>query len=359
MTKGYLVLETGESFVGEWLGADIEAEGEVIFNTSMTGYQEMLTDPSYQGQILTFTYPTVGSYGINIHDDQSNDIAVSAVIINDVCDEPSHYQSTTTISEQLKKSNIPGLVNIDTRSLVATIKKYKTVKGAITKQEGYTNSNWKSKDSIELVSKVSVKAPEVYGDGDHHVVILDFGYKKSLLQVLLKEKCKVTIVPYNTPFEQINALHPDGILISSGPGNPEELNGVLSTIKKLTQHYPTLGISLGHQLIALAYGAKTERLSFGHRGNYPVKQMETKKVYITSQNHGYTVIDNSIDSNEFQVWFRNVNDKSVEGIKHIHLPIQSVQFHPEAHPGPSDTEYIFADFMQQVISSGGKEYVEA
>ncbi|WP_068675629.1 carbamoyl phosphate synthase small subunit [Oceanobacillus sp. Castelsardo] len=359
MTKGYLVLETGETFVGEWLGADIETEGEVIFNTSMTGYQEMLTDPSYRGQILTFTYPTIGSYGINEHDDQSNDIAVSAVIMNDVCDEPSHYQSTTTISEQLKKSNIPGLANIDTRSLVDMIKKYKTVKGTITKQEGYSNSKWKSTDSIELVSEVSVKVPEVYGNGDHHVVILDFGYKKSLLQALLKENCKVTIVPYNTSFEHIKSLLPDGILISNGPGNPEELHGVLSTIKELTQNYPTLGISLGHQLIALAYGAKTEKLSFGHRGNYPVKHMGSGKVYITSQNHGYAVMGNSIDSNEFQVLFRNVNDKSVEGMKHIHLPVQSVQFHPEAHPGPSDTEYIFADFVQQMISSGGKKYVEA
>jgi carbamoyl-phosphate synthase small subunit len=359
MTKGYLVLETGETFVGEWVGADMETEGEVIFNTSMTGYQEILTDPSYQGQILTFTYPTIGNYGINEHDDQSNDIAVSAVIMNDICDEPSHYQSTTTISNQLKKSNIPGLANIDTRSLVATIKKHKTVKGTITKQEGYSNNEWKSIDSIELVSGVSVEAPEVHGDGDHHVVIHDFGYKKSLLQALLKENCKVTIVPYNTSFEQIKSLHPNGIIISNGPGNPEELNGVLSTVKELTQNYPTLGISLGHQLIALAYGAKTGKLPSGHRGNYPVKHMESGKVYITSQNHGYAVIDKTIDSTEFQVLFRNVNDKSIEGIKHRHLPVQSVQFHPEAHPGPSDTEYIFADFIKQVISSGGKEYVEA
>ncbi|MFD1849939.1 carbamoyl phosphate synthase small subunit [Oceanobacillus bengalensis] len=361
MTKGYLILETGEEFIGDWIGSEIEMEGEVVFNTSMTGYQEMMTDPSYKGQILTFCYPIIGSYGVNDVDDESKGIAVSAVVISDVCDEPSHYQSTTSLTDKLKSENIPGLANIDTRSLVATIRKHGNVSGKILKvKDARKTKQWKEKNSLELVQSVSVNEQESYGDGHHHVVLVDFGYKKSILKALLNQDCKVTIVPYNTEFETIASLHPDGVLISNGPGDPLALTAVLPTIKALTKNFPTLGICLGHQLIVLAYGGKTEKMPFGHRGgNHPVKDLATGKVYITAQNHGYVVIADSVDKENFQISFQNVNDKTVEGIKHVHLPVQSVQFHPEAHSGPSDTEYIFKDFIQQVVTLGGRRYVKA
>ncbi|MEC5423771.1 carbamoyl phosphate synthase small subunit [Virgibacillus sp. C22-A2] len=361
MTKGYLVLETGEKFAGDWIGPVDEARGEVVFNTSMTGYQETITDPSYAGQILTLCYPIIGSCGMNKTNNESNKPSVSAVIISDLCDEPSHYESSSTFSEELNMINIPGLKNVDTRALVAAIRKHQTVRGKIVSEEKKGTSNeWSDKNSIDLVSHVSVKEIETYGDGAIHIVLLDFGYKKSLLQALLNKGCKVTIVPFYTSLETVNSLNPDGILISNGPGDPMDLASYLPKIKVLTETYPTLGIAMGHQLIALAYGAKTKKMSIGHRGsNYPVKELLTGKVRMTSQNHGYVVVDESIDQKEFQLLFRNVNDRSLEGMKHIDLPVFSVQFHPEANPGPNDTEYIFGEFIQQVITAGGSKYVEA
>lgn len=362
MTKGYLVLETGEAFSGDWIGAEREIAGELVFNTSMTGFQEMITDPSYAGQILTFTYPLIGNSGVNDEDGESKSISVSAVIASDVCEEPSHYQSTRTFSEELKQANIPGLTNVDTRTLVAAIRKHHTVRGKIVEEWNKDSPliEWKEKNSLDLIRNVAIKKTETYGNGSYHVVLVDFGYKKSIVDALLEQDCTVTIVSYDTSLESIEALDPDGILLSNGPGDPMEMAGLLSKIKALTKNYPTLGICLGHQLIALAYGGKTKKMLFGHRGgNHPVKELLTGKVRMTSQNHGYVVEEDSVDNQVFQVLFRNVNDKSLEGMKHVSLPIQSVQFHPEAHPGPSDTAYIFEAFVQQVATSGGSKYVEA
>lgn len=355
LENGYLTLETGEVFEGVLIGAEKDSLGEVVFNTSMTGYQEIITDPSYAGQIITFCYPIIGSYGINAIDDESISPALSGVIIGDLCETPSHYQSINKFSEKLKQAGVPGIAGVDTRLLVKTIRSRGTVKGYLSYKKK-TNLPTTGNQAF-WVDKVSTKKTQFFKNSGPHIVLYDFGYKKSILNALLEENCAVTIVPYNTSFEKVKALNPDGVLLSNGPGDPMELKQWFPEIKKISQQFPTLGICLGHQLIALAYGAKTTKLAYGHRGgNHPVKEINTGKVKITAQNHGYVVVDESIDEKVFDVTYRNVNDKSIEGLKHQNFPIQTVQFHPEAHPGPSDTEYILKDFVKQLASMGETVY---
>lgn len=357
LKQGYLTLETGEVFEGVLIGASQESLGEVVFNTSMTGYQEIITDPSYAGQIITFCYPIIGNYGINALDDESINPALAGVVIGDLCETPSHYQSIHKFSEKLKSAGVPGIAGVDTRLLVKTIRSRGTVKGFLSTAMVDTDYFTAQKTRQSWVETVSTKKIEHYKNNGPHVVLIDYGYKKSILTALLEENCSVTIVPYNTPFEKIQALNPDGVLLSNGPGDPMELKKWFPEIKKISQHYPTLGICLGHQLIALSYGGKTEKLAYGHRGgNHPVKELLTGKVKITAQNHGYVVVDESIDSNIFTITYRNVNDQSIEGLKHHHYPIQTVQFHPEAHPGPSDTAHILTEFVSQITSLGETRY---
>jgi carbamoyl-phosphate synthase small subunit len=354
LKKGYLTLETGEIFEGVLIGAEKDSAGEVVFNTSMTGYQEIITDPSYAGQIITFCYPMIGNYGINDTDDESITPSLKGVVIGDLCEKPSHYQAIEKFSEKLKKASVSGIAGIDTRLLVKTIRSRGTVQGTISSER---QPKEMSTDGNLWVEQVSTKKMQYFNNNGPHVVLMDFGFKKSILKALLAENCAVTIVPYNTSMEKIKSMNPDGILFSNGPGDPMDLYKQFPEIKKISQTWPTLGICLGHQLIALAYGAKTEKLKYGHRGgNHPVKELNTGKVKITAQNHGYVVVDESIDSKTFMVTYRNVNDQTIEGLKHKALPIQTVQFHPEAHPGPSDTAYIISEFASYIRVAGEKLY---
>ncbi|MDQ0340693.1 carbamoyl-phosphate synthase small subunit [Caldalkalibacillus uzonensis] len=363
MPAGYVKLATGEIFKGEVVGQEQPAVGEVVFNTSMTGYQEIMTDPSYAGQIVTFCYPLIGNYGIQLDDNESNRPQVAGIITSELCDIPSHYGAVKSIDQLLKEQGLTALTGVDTRALVKTIRKYGTVQGVIAcgspDQEvqvasppPFSSSYW--------VDAVSTKEMNTYPNSGPHIVVVDLGMKKSILDCLLAAKCQVTVVPYSTTYEQIKALHPDGVVYSNGPGDPVALKPWLEHVRRVTTAYPTLGICLGHQVIALAYGATTAKLKFGHRGgNHPVKELSTGKVMITPQNHSYVVVDESVDPQQFEVAYRHVNDGTVEGLVHKELPICTVQFHPEAHPGPSDTAYIFHTFLQHIQKGGRSAYAFA
>ncbi|WP_163538916.1 carbamoyl phosphate synthase small subunit [Gracilibacillus sp. YIM 98692] len=359
--NGYLVLNTGDVLEGKWLGKPKYTEGELVFNTAMTGYQEVMTDPSYADQIVTMTYPLIGNYGCNDIDFESIKPSLAGFLVSTSSDNPDHYESKQTLVEMLEQYQIPALSGIDTRALTRIIREEGEVYGKITNDP--SDQPVKTSVNPNIVSTVSIKEKKTFkteAPAKHpapHVVVIDFGYKHSIANSLLALGCDVTIVPFDTTFIEIQSLDPDGVLLSNGPGDPESLDYLSPNIKQISEQYPTMGICLGHQLVALAHGAKTKRLPYGHRGsNHPVKDLLTGKVMITSQNHGYVVDYDTVPFSDWYVSHVNVNDKSVEGLKHKSKPLMTVQFHPEAHPGPIDTHHIFVDFIQQFITKGEKQH---
>ncbi|MEG0254556.1 MAG: carbamoyl phosphate synthase small subunit [Vagococcus sp.] len=357
--KRLLILEDGTYFEGESFGAPHIGTGEVVFTTGMSGYQEVLTDPSFKGQMILFTYPTIGNYGINRDDFESMEPSCSGVIVKDYARVASNWRSQMTLDEFLKNKKIPGISGIDTRALTRKIRESGTIKGSITNVVEDLEHEYDQLRAIVLpknqVQRVSTtRAFNVPGTGKS-VVVVDFGMKQSILRELVSRKCSVTVVPYNYTSDQILALAPDGVLLSNGPGDPKDVQGATRMIRELQGKLPIFGICLGHQLLSLANGADTFKLKYGHRGsNHPVKEIASNNIYFTSQNHGYAVSRDSIDTTELMMTHIEINDETVEGIKHKKYPSFSVQFHPDAAPGPHDAVSLFDEFIELMDNWGRK-----
>jgi len=361
--KRQLILENGERLIGEAIGSEKELTGEVVFNTGMTGYQEILSDPSYCGQIVTMTYPLIGNYGINRDDFESVDPSIHGLIVREASDYPSHFRSQLSINEWLIKEDIPGIQGIDTRKLTRMIRETGTMKGKICSMDVDIDTVVKELQTSvapnDQVSRVSTKSRYVNPGVKERIVLVDYGVKKGIVKDLVSEGYEVVVVPYSMTADEIIALQPDGVVLSNGPGNPKDIPNSVEAVKGLLGKTPIFGICLGHQLLALACGATTRKMSFGHRGsNHPVKDLQTGQISITSQNHGYTVDAESLEGTKLEITHVNVNDQSVEGVKHLQYSAFSVQYHPEASPGPEDAKGLFREFKalveNQLQVTGGK-----
>ncbi|MGZ4113092.1 MAG: glutamine-hydrolyzing carbamoyl-phosphate synthase small subunit [Tumebacillaceae bacterium] len=352
--RARLILEDGTVFEGVGFGAEGESFGEVVFNTGMTGYQEVLTDPSYYGQIVTMTYPLIGNYGVNVDDIESNHPHVRGFVVREWSEHPSNWRSMGNLDDYLKRNKILGIQGIDTRMLTKKIRVRGTMAGVITTLdtpvetyvEQLNTPNLLPRDQVAQVStKSTYRCP---GEG-RRIVAMDFGMKAGILRSLLARGCDVTVVPAHTSVEEIMSWKPHGIFLSNGPGDPADLHDIIDNVRELLGKAPVFGICLGHQLISLACGAKTDRLKFGHRGaNHPVKDLLNGRCYITSQNHGYVVVDESLQGTDLELTHINQNDGSVEGLRHKKYPAFCVQYHPEARPGPDDSDYLFDRFMDMI-----------
>ncbi len=373
-----LVLEDGTVYLGTSFGAQTDVVFELVFNTSMTGYQEIMTDPSYRGQGVLFTVPHIGNVGINSEDYESAGPQVSALVIRSLSPVVSNWRSQIDLSTWMKKFGVPGIADVDTRALTRKLRTSGTLKAALstngTSAAVLLNSTreWPGLDGIDMVQEVTCREPYLWqGDlGDHwiqshvqatlnmsnsfnlRVVLVDFGAKRNIMRHLASMGLSVMVVPANSSAETILAFHPDGVMLSNGPGDPAALSGVVSTLKKLIDiNLPIFGICLGHQLIGLALGGQTSRLKFGHHGgNHPVLDTRSGKVYITSQNHNYRVLPDTLDPQAVEITHISLNDGSLEGFRLKNKPVYCVQFHPEAAPGPHDAHEIFEPFHQMLIN---------
>jgi carbamoyl-phosphate synthase small subunit len=352
--KAYLVLESGEVFEGLSFGAEADVVGEIVFTTAMTGYLETLTDPSYYGQIVVQTFPLIGNYGVIPADFESSRPWVSAYIVREWCQAPSNFRCEGTLDTFLKKSGIPGLYGIDTRRLTKLIRERGVMNAFLTTDESRVPSGaelcrpYVIRDAVKSVS--SFEPYENIAENQKRTVVLwDFGAKENISRELIKRGCKVVRVPCDTTAEDVLSYNPAGIMLSNGPGDPAENVGIIDEIKKVADSgVPVFGICLGHQLMALSQGARTAKLKYGHRGtNQPVKEMDTGRVYITTQNHGYAVVSDSLPSNAVESYV-NANDGTCEGVVYTDKPVFTVQFHPEACGGPLDTRFLFDRFISMM-----------
>ncbi|MHA6697664.1 glutamine-hydrolyzing carbamoyl-phosphate synthase small subunit [Chryseobacterium sp. A321] len=348
--KKKLVLESGEVFHGIGFGADLLSEGEVVFNTGMTGYQELISDPSYCGQIVTMTYPLIGNYGINRDDFESIEPGIKGLVVKELCDYPSNFRSQMSLDELLKSKNISGIQGIDTRQLTRLIRDKGTLRGRIANFDANESEIVAELKALEiekkLVEQVSTKTPYAAPGRGFRVVVVDFGAKLGIIRELSHRDCDIIVVNQNASASEILALHPDGVMLTNGPGDPQDVVGAQEMIQGLLGKVPIFGICLGHQLISLACGAKTFKLKFGHRGaNHPVLDLERNTVAITSQNHGYAVDSASLEGTGLVETHVALNDRTNEGVRHTEYPCFSVQYHPEASPGPEDANYLFDEFI--------------